>query len=798
MIKAINKKISMFIAIVNVFFIFSGCTNVKSNSKLGRYVEEVYNLEEKVYFDNIIKLSNYEIGAVGYSCEKGYTSFISEDDGRSWKEQPLILPEVDGKEVLASNIQFLSLEKRLVSYYIDEEVNDNEKIQQYFFAIADDKGNCENIDINIDEYNQNSKNYLETPIFKISDIGDVFFQVGDEKNKIIQFDGNTFIKKNEFEIEEYAKDFILMDDKLIVFGWEEICEYNTITGELTGRLNKLEEATIGNNKISDYEFIDSGSNEKIYYYSNIGVFSYDIKDKNIDMIIDGTISIFGDSNMFLKAFIETEDEEFLGVFSDIALGGSTLISFAYNADIPSIPSNELVVYSLVENEAIRSAISKYSKLNTDIYIKYEVGLSDDLAITELDAIKTLNSEIVAGRGPDILILDNLSIDNYIESGLLEDISDVINPLVKSENIFSNIVEAYTNESKIYTIPLNFKFPILIGEESKISSVKDLQSFSELISNLASDNEKRIFTEYFYGKYLVYALYSLCGEDWIDDNSTVNEKELKEFLEYAKKIGTAIELNQESILLKLALGNEYSYSESISENIDEFDYSSDEDVYYTENIKISDLLNYIIPTIQINDFILYDEVVLGYGGIDGINGYLDLVTAIVKGNNMNYKVLNNDDEQVFIPMNMIGINSKSKNKDMAKQLLESLLKDTNQYIPNGQGFSINKKNIITELNSYIDNNEDELEVDEESGYYISGKISTVLINGVEKEVNTIYPKQEEIDRLINEIESLSSPVEINTIVLQEVAEYYEAYFKNEISLDDAVKSIEDSLQLYLME
>ena len=196
--------------------------------------------------------------------------------------------------------------------------------------------------------------------------------------------------------------------------------------------------------------------------------------------------------------------------------------------------------------------------------------------------------------------------------------------------------------------------------------------------------------------------------------------------------------------------------------------------------------------------MYDEVVLGYGGIDGINGYLDLVTAIVKGNNMNYKVLNNDDEQVFIPMNMIGINSKSKNKDMAKQLLESLLKDTNQYIPNGQGFSINKKNIITELNSYIDNNEDELEVDEESGYYISGKISTVLINGVEKEVNTIYPKQEEIDRLINEIESLSSPVEINTIVLQEVAEYYEAYFKNEISLDDAVKSIEDSLQLYLME
>ena len=35
-----------------------------------------------------------------------------------------------------------------------------------------------------------------------------------------------------------------------------------------------------------------------------------------------------------------------------------------------------------------------------------------------------------GNGPDIILLDGLPVESYIEKGLLEDISDVINPLVE--------------------------------------------------------------------------------------------------------------------------------------------------------------------------------------------------------------------------------------------------------------------------------------------------------------------------------------------------------------------------------
>ena len=66
---------------------------------------------------------------------------------------------------------------------------------------------------------------------------------------------------------------------------------------------------------------------------------------------------------------------------------------------------------------------------------------------------------MAGNGPDVIILDGLSAESYIENGLLEDISDVINPLVEDGTIFKNIADVYTNDGKIYQMPTSFKYPI---------------------------------------------------------------------------------------------------------------------------------------------------------------------------------------------------------------------------------------------------------------------------------------------------------------------------------------------------
>ena len=49
----------------------------------------------------------------------------------------------------------------------------------------------------------------------------------------------------------------------------------------------------------------------------------------------------------------------------------------------------------------------------------------------------LNTEIMAGTGPDVLLLDGISEDTYIERGMLENLSGVL----KDEDILPNIKDA---------------------------------------------------------------------------------------------------------------------------------------------------------------------------------------------------------------------------------------------------------------------------------------------------------------------------------------------------------------------
>ena len=54
---------------------------------------------------------------------------------------------------------------------------------------------------------------------------------------------------------------------------------------------------------------------------------------------------------------------------------------------------------------------------------------------------SLNTEIMSGEGPDVLLMDNLDAENYIERGMLEDISGIM----EKAGILENIQKAYEEE-----------------------------------------------------------------------------------------------------------------------------------------------------------------------------------------------------------------------------------------------------------------------------------------------------------------------------------------------------------------
>ena len=834
--KNFKRMLSILLSLTLMLSIV-GCSKGEGKSSMGRYVEERYESPEGVNVQGITLLEDGKLGMIVYSNEHWKpVAFISEDGGKTWTENSIELPKEEGKETYANNISYLSNGKILISYYFQEPMPEMEdgilddstvgeggaiakdevvtedllyEEPEFKYAVIDTDGTVTDIELDLSVYNDDESMGVGHNNFKAGSNGDVFFLAGSNGEKVVQFDGETFEEKNIYEGSEWVNDFFIVGDSLIVYSFDSIIEYDTTNGKEKGNLEALEKETIAENTNYYPIFLNSGSKDKLYYYTTLGLYEYDMKTEKVKQLVDAAISSFGDSEMSITSFVEKGNGEFLTTFTDWsnAESGTSIINYAYDENIPSVPENQLVIYSLLENYSIRQAVSSYAKEHPDTYVKYEIGLTYGDGATQSDALKTLNTEIMAGNGPDVIILDGLSAESYIEKGLLEDISDVINPLVEDGTIFKNIAEAYTVDGKIYQFPTNFKFPILFGNKEDIANIQGLDSLVELTKKLSTQTEKRVFSNYFDAKGLVYSLYYLYGNDWLNDDDTINEEALTNFFNKAKEMYVALQENEASYAKFME--DKYANSENIDDNfgvdsdvtIDEdFEEGSDEEFTeedYEEMYGIYDLQYYLNPSIYADMFLFEDTSSLAYGGIDGADGYSSLITAMLNRPELDYKVLTRGDESIFTGTNIIGVNAKGKNKEEAKEIVKQLLSDKIQKQLYGNGLPVNKKTLAGQF-SMEQYEGYEPEFDEATNHYVSYTSMWADELGNEKEIKVLLANEEDVNKLISNIEGLNKGTTINSVLLMEVAKQFEAFAQDGISLDEAINEVIDNLDLYLSE
>ena len=122
----------------------------------------------------------------------------------------------------------------------------------------------------------------------------------------------------------------------------------------------------------------------------------------------------------------------------------------------------------------------------DIYVNLEIGMTDDNGVTLEDALKTLSTDILAGNGPDVLILDGMPVDSYVEKGILTDISDVVDEVKASDGLVDSIVKDSTKDGKIYTIPTRFLVSFITSDQQTVDAGKSTQALADRIETLAKD------------------------------------------------------------------------------------------------------------------------------------------------------------------------------------------------------------------------------------------------------------------------------------------------------------------------
>lgn len=718
-----------------------GCDKENVKEVNGRFKQESIELPDIQGIYDFNKLGGNTLCILAQGSGNIFTIYESYNNGKDWGNRDFSLPgdNINNKYVLSASI---NIDNKIAIIYSDTKNIEEIKPSNTHAKMIDSNKNSVDIQLN-DEQKKN--------ISKIA-----FDAKGDliclSNNNIIQIDGKSGQVKYEYK-DGGTADFCLNPDKLITQTNDSVIEYTLGTEKSVGTLEKIKEYMEGN-----FKLYSSKEDDTVYFSNSDGLYKYSFDNDEVEKVIDGATNSFGDNGSFTQFLIKNNEGNYLAITYDTN-NKYQLTGYTYT-EVDE--SDELVLYSLHESEYIGKAISKYEKDNKEISIRYEIGITEGSGVTEPDAIRTLNTEIMAGTGPDILLMDNMSIESYIKKGLLEDISEIVDS--KKDELFNNIVTSYLEDKEIYAFPLRFEMPVILGGEKYINSINNIDSLTNEIEEIKKNDSGQIL-QLFEPEDIVNLLYNTSGGTWVNEDNTCNKENIKNYLENCKEIYNIIQTTL---------------------NKSDYDYNSEGLKHFTEgdkyNYSINGNLNaYSEPSALLNK--KYSKLVIG--NISSFENLLEIIPMLNYNKDLSYKIFSAQEEEVFIPREIVAVNSKSKKKDLAKKFIDALLDEELQYIDNFQGIPVNKTALINKFKSHSED-------------YSSGETKYDFNDGVSIKYDNKWITETEMNKFIENIENLKSPSKYNSTYLYDVSKEAANYISGKSSLDDTVDKIASKIQLSLAE
>ena len=399
----------------------------------------------------------------------------------------------------------------------------------------------------------------------------------------------------------------------------------------------------------------------------------------------------------------------------------------------------LKIYSLKENSMIRSSLAFFRREHTDISINYTVGYTGEDGFSVSDAIRKLNTEIMADEGPDIIVLDNLPVEEYISKGVLEPVTDIVNE--KKDEIFFNMIEGYNKESEIFCVPTTFRIPVIIGNSEVVSAES-----SKAVIDQMEQQESPVLTRQ---DFPYAAMYMFVTSDMVEKDG-MNEEKLTAYyndLLRLKEMGNVTD--------KIVGESDYS----MNQTVDIFPYGESD-----------------VPS-----DIYFGEAKAGVGQIAYADSYIKLNSAR-KQADIQFDYLNKSGGNYYIPTEVLGINSRSSYKDAAKEFLSLYLTEEVQNT-NTMGFSINRNSM---RNSAA--------VTDSPQYY-----STIYKNLEDTSGLDLYTlSTDEFNELLQFVELADTPVRVDAVVTETVMGQADKILYEGLDVQTAVKTVCDKINLYLKE
>lgn len=498
----------------------------------------------------------------------------------------------------------------------------------------------------------------------------------------------------------------------------------------------------------------------VYLVCEKGIYRHVIGGSMIEQLTDGALTVLNDPAYQIMDGMLLEDGAF-----QILFWGGTLITYTYDPDMPTLPDIQVKAYSLEENYTLKRAISQYQSGHPEVYIKYETGMDNESSMTREDALKKLNTEIAAGNGPDIMILDNMPIESYINKGILADLAVYLED-INSEEYFTNILNSYQSDAGTYLIPMQFRLLLMAGDSSRLAQMDSLEGAAEIIEQCRREKPEGSLLGIWQEKQVLANLIPLGLPDWKRENGEADKAALVDFFTAAKQLWDA---ENAGITEEMRA----DYEESVMNLSDSTGMPGEEISQYRLQMG-SAVVDYAAGK---QDFVI--------GSLSDSMSFDTLLSSFkIKGRTTgDYAAVRKNGKGVFIPETFAGISSTSEYQEIAGEVLKIMLK--------GEvtgGFCVNKAEWKERLS---------INATEDGTAY-----GSIGVAGNEDDIEIvldIYPAAEEaVDRLMQTADSVTVPYVREPVVEDAILEIGERVLRGEITAEMGSEEVIKKIAIYMAE
>lgn len=488
---------------------------------------------------------------------------------------------------------------------------------------------------------------------------------------------------------------------------------------------------------SSSDALMNGIEYDFYYKDDAGIYGYDIASKKSTKVMDYVASNISSDNSY--SITPIAKDTMMGTTWDES--GSKVVIYK-KVDPSTITDKETItVGAMYVDDNVKKAAIAFNKKNN----KYQIEFKD--YSNEEDPQTKMNADIIAGNVPDILCLSGLSVDQYVEKGILEDLTSYYekDSDVSADDMIPSVAKAMQIDGKYYYIAPGFYVNTLVGA-AKTVGTEPGWTMDDLKKVLDENKDARPF----YSENKNDNLYNFITMnisdyvDWSTGECTFDGQDFKDILEICNR-GT----NEET------------------------DYSEDS------------------PSEP--SLIKEGKVLLTNGGSLDMES-VELYEAMFNGDITFIGYPNKDkDGSYFSFDNQLGIYSKSKNKDAAWEFLKTFL--TKEYQGNRNNLYSNPTrqdafDMLVKSKTATEKYTDEL------GNEVEPLETGWGWDDLNVDIGPLTDKQAQM--YIDLVNNTDKTGEYNNEIGNIITEEAKAYFSGQKSLDETADVIQNRVKTYVNE